>query len=61
MGLSGLISVIFAFFILAQPEAGALAVIWVIGTYALIFGIFLVAFAFRIRGKASAKAAGKAA
>jgi len=61
MGLSGLISVIFAFFILAQPEAGALAVIWVIGTYALIFGIFLVAFAFRIKGKASTKAAGKAA
>ncbi|MFO1122421.1 MAG: HdeD family acid-resistance protein [Hyphomicrobiales bacterium] len=52
MALSGLISVLFAFFILASPEAGALAVVWIIGSYALIFGIFLVAFAFRMKGKA---------
>jgi uncharacterized membrane protein HdeD (DUF308 family) len=51
MALSGVISVLFAFFILASPEAGALALIWIIGTYALIFGVFLVAFAFRIKGR----------
>jgi uncharacterized membrane protein HdeD (DUF308 family) len=51
LGLSGLISVLFGLFVIARPGEGALAVIWIIGSYALIFGIFLVAFAFRIKGR----------
>ena len=51
LGLSGLISILFGLFIIARPGEGALAVIWIIGSYALIFGVFLVAFAFRIKGR----------
>lgn len=51
LGLSGLISIFFALFIIARPGEGALAIIWIIGSYSLIFGIFLIAFAFRIKGR----------
>ena len=51
LGLSGLISILFGLFIIARPGEGALAVICIIGSYALIFGVFLVAFAFRIKGR----------
>jgi uncharacterized membrane protein HdeD (DUF308 family) len=34
---------------IARPAAGALAVIWFIGTWALLVGAFLVALAFRVR------------
>ena len=49
LGLSGLVSILFGMFIIARPGEGALAVIWIIGAYALIFGVFLVSFAFRIK------------
>ncbi len=48
--LGGVLSVLFGIILIAQPGAGALAVIWVIGAYALIFGITLIALAFRLRG-----------
>ena len=54
LGLSGLISILFAFFVMARPGAGALAIIWIIGSYAIIFGIVLIAFAFRVKGEAKA-------
>ena len=34
---------------LIQPGAGALALIWVIGAYAIVFGIILVIFSLRLR------------
>jgi uncharacterized membrane protein HdeD (DUF308 family) len=49
LGLSGLISILFAFFVIARPGEGALAIVWIIGSYALIFGIVLIAFAFRVK------------
>jgi uncharacterized membrane protein HdeD (DUF308 family) len=49
LGLSGLVSILFGLFIMARPGEGALAVIWVIGAYAIIFGILLIAFAFGIK------------
>ncbi|WP_373506083.1 HdeD family acid-resistance protein [Aestuariivirga sp.] len=53
LGLSGLLSILFAFFVIARPGAGALAVIWVIGAYALVFGVTLIAFAFRVKKHAA--------
>ena len=47
--LAGVLSVIFGVLVLAMPGAGALALIWVIGAYAIVFGILLVGFSLRLR------------
>jgi len=45
MVLSGLISIVFGILIAAQPASGLLAVTWLIGIYAIVFGILhLVAY-----------------
>ena len=48
--LCGAASVIFGLLILVIPRAGALAVVWWIGTFAIFFGMFFIALAFRLRG-----------
>jgi len=50
MIFSGVLSVLFGIVLFAQPGAGALAVVWLIGLYAVIFGIALLVFAWRLRG-----------
>src|SRR5882724_10835098 len=47
--LMGLASIIFAAFLLWNPGPGALALLWVIGSYAIVFGILGVIFGFRLR------------
>jgi uncharacterized membrane protein HdeD (DUF308 family) len=47
--LAGAMSVVFGILILLWPGAGALALIWLIGAYAIIFGALLVGFALRLR------------
>jgi uncharacterized membrane protein HdeD (DUF308 family) len=48
--LAGIISVAFGVLIMARPAQGALAVLTLIAIYAIIFGVVIVAFAFRARG-----------
>jgi uncharacterized membrane protein HdeD (DUF308 family) len=47
--LGGLASVVFGILLMAQPVAGALALLWLIATYAVIFGVLLVILAFKAR------------
>ncbi|HXY54305.1 MAG TPA: HdeD family acid-resistance protein [Nitrospirota bacterium] len=51
--LGGLASVVFGVLLMAQPVTGALAVLWLIGTYAFIFGVVLVILAFKARSFAN--------
>ena len=47
--LSGVISIVFGGAVLLMPGAGALALVWLIGAYALLFGLILVVLAFRLK------------
>jgi uncharacterized membrane protein HdeD (DUF308 family) len=47
--LSGVISVIFGLGVMLSPGAGALALVWVIGTYAIIAGVLYIGLALRLK------------
>jgi uncharacterized membrane protein HdeD (DUF308 family) len=47
--LDGILSVAFGILLISQPVAGALAVLWMIGVYAIAYGVLLVLLAFRLR------------
>ncbi len=47
--LSGVISILFGLVLVMQPLAGALAVIWMIAIFALVFGIDHILLAFKLR------------
>src|SRR5215467_15627933 len=46
--LSGLASVVFGVLLMVRPGAGALALLWVIAAYAVIFGVLMVILAFKV-------------
>ena len=47
--LMGLLSIIFAIILLWNPIPGALALVWLIASYAVVFGILAIMFGFRLR------------
>jgi len=49
LGLSGALSVLFGIVLLIAPGAGALALIWVIGAYAIVFGVLMVMAALKLK------------
>lgn len=50
LALGGIASILFGVLLILMPGAGALASVWIIGSYAIIFGILMIVLAFRLRG-----------
>jgi uncharacterized membrane protein HdeD (DUF308 family) len=49
LGISGLLSIIAGIVILVWPDAGAVAISWLIGTFAIVFGVVFVWLGFKLR------------
>jgi uncharacterized membrane protein HdeD (DUF308 family) len=49
LALSGIASVAFGVLLMRNPAAGALAVLWLIGSYALVWGVMLMLGGFAVR------------
>jgi uncharacterized membrane protein HdeD (DUF308 family) len=49
LALSGVLSVVFGILLIIWPTAGAVTVVWLIGIYAMVFGIALIALSLRLR------------
>jgi uncharacterized membrane protein HdeD (DUF308 family) len=47
--LNGVLSIIFGAILMVQPGTGALAFVWMIGWYAILFGCLYIALAFRLK------------
>ena len=51
--VSGILSVIFGGLVIARPGAGALSIVWLIGSYAILYGAMLLTVAFRLKSLVS--------
>jgi uncharacterized membrane protein HdeD (DUF308 family) len=49
LGLSGIVSVVFGVLLIAAPGEGVLAVLWLIGLYAIFAGVTALVFGLRLR------------
>jgi uncharacterized membrane protein HdeD (DUF308 family) len=47
--VGGVCSILFGAIVMARPRAGALAILWIIGFYAIFFGILTIALSLRLR------------
>jgi uncharacterized membrane protein HdeD (DUF308 family) len=50
LALAGIASIAFGLLLFLFPADGALAIVWLIGGYAILFGVMLVALGWRLRG-----------
>ena len=48
LALSGVASIVFAFLLMLYPAAGALSLLWLIGIFAIVFGVFLTILGFEV-------------
>lgn len=47
---AGIVSVLFGIVLVIQPGAALITLLWFVGAYAVIFGVIIVVWAFRLRG-----------
>lgn len=57
LGLTGALSILLGIFVAAFPVPGLVGLVWMIGVYAIVIGIALLALAFRLRRLAHAPGA----
>ena len=50
MALAGTASILFGIILVLFPAAGALSLVWLIGSFAIAFGVFLIILGWRLRG-----------
>lgn len=55
MGLGGVMSVVFGILLIVSPGTGLVALVWLVGFYAIAFGGSSLALAYRLHGIASAQ------
>ncbi len=55
--LAGICSILFSILMFWRPFAAALAIIWIIAAYAVVFGIMMIALSFRLRAHLNTPAA----
>jgi len=48
--LAGIASLLFGIALLVNPNVGALAVVWLIGAYSIVFGVLLLSLGVKLRG-----------
>lgn len=49
LGAGGVVSILFGILLIVMPVAGILSLVWLIGVWALVFGVLFCALAFRLR------------
>ncbi len=49
LGLGGIVSIALGVFLFVSPVAGGLTIIWTVASYAIIFGVLIIALGFRLR------------
>ena len=52
--IAGIVSILFGAWLLVNPARGALAMVWFIGGYAIIFGVAMIVHALRLHAPAAA-------
>ncbi|GCF08707.1 HdeD family acid-resistance protein [Dictyobacter arantiisoli] len=53
IGVAGLLSIIFGILLYARPGAGLLSLLWLLGVYAIVFGILFIVHAFQMRSRSN--------
>jgi uncharacterized membrane protein HdeD (DUF308 family) len=61
LALGGIVSVVFGVFLIVRPGEGAVAVVWLIGLFAIVFGVALIGLGLRLRRLGRGLPAGPAA
>ena len=50
LAAAGVLSIVFGVLLILFPGTGALSLVWLIGSFAVVWGVFLIVLGFRLRG-----------